>query len=55
MSFFLLKSGGDLNQQVLHGAIQVAGNKSVIFSFEIRYMNESMKDREKNKNIRVHA
>ena len=41
------------NQQVLHGAIQVNGNKSVIFSFEIRrrllriYMNASTKDREK--------
>ena len=29
------RSNKSPNQQVLHGAIQVAGNKSVIFSFEI--------------------
>ena len=56
-----LRSNKSPDQQVLHGAIQVAGNKSVIFSFEIRrrllriYMNASTKDRKKRKkNIRAH-
>ena len=49
----MIFTGKSPNQQVLHGAIQVAGDKSVIFSFEIRrrllriYMNASVKDRQK--------